>query len=216
MLNITDEIASKLASTLDPDIVTECVEKALEKKINPLQIIEKGLSKGLREIGEKYEKGELFIMHLVAASEAVKKPMTELLLPKIQETRLERKVLGRVVIGTVAGDIHDIGKNIVSAMLTVAGFDVYDIGKDAQIEEFIEKINEVDADIVGASALLSTTLPLQRELVERLKSADMRDRVKVIVGGAPVTEEWAEEIGADGYGSDALDAVELAKNLMGG
>lgn len=216
MLNITDEIAAKLVSTLDPDIVTECVEKALEKKVNPLQIIENGLSKGLREIGEKYEKGELFIMHLVAASEAVKKPMTELLLPKIQETRLERKVLGRVVIGTVAGDIHDIGKNIVSAMLTVAGFDVYDIGKDAQIEEFIEKINEVDADIVGASALLSTTLPVQRELVERLKSAGMRDRVKVIVGGAPVTEEWAEEIGADGYGSDAIDAVELAKSMTGG
>ena len=216
MLNITDEIAAKLVSTLDPDIVTECVEKALEKKVNPLQIIENGLSKGLREIGEKYEKGELFIMHLVAASEAVKKPMTELLLPKIQETRLERKILGRVVIGTVAGDIHDIGKNIVSAMLTVAGFDVYDIGKDAQIEEFIEKIIEVDADIVGASALLSTTLPVQQELVERLKSVGMRDRVKVIVGGAPVTEEWAEEIGADGYGSDAIDAVELAKSMTGG
>ena len=157
--SILDDLATKLVETLDPEIVTEIVKKALKQGIDPVKIIDDGLGKGLREAGNRYDNGEFFLMHLVAAAEASKKPMEELLIPEIRKHSLERESLGKVVLGTVAGDIHDIGKNIVGAMLVVEGFDVYDIGKDIPVKEFVEKVKEVDADIVGASALLSTSLP---------------------------------------------------------
>lgn len=213
--SILDDIATKLVQTLDPDVVTKLVNKALNQGLDPVKIIEDGLAEGLKEAGKKYEDGEFFLTHLIAAAEAAKRPMDELLMPIIRKHSLEKKSLGKVVIGTVYGDIHDLGKNIVSAMLTVAGFDVYDVGKDIPVKEFIEKIKEVNADLVGASALLSTTLPQQREIIMALQREGLREKVKVFIGGGPVTKEWAEEIGADGYGSDAIDAVEVAKRLVG-
>jgi methylmalonyl-CoA mutase cobalamin-binding domain/chain len=150
----------------------------------------------------------------VAAAEAAKGAIDEVLQPEISRRREERRGLGVVVLGTVEGDIHDIGKNLVAAMLFAGGFEVIDLGKDVPTEEFIKKAKEVKADIVGASALLTTTIPMQREIIKALAKEGIRDKVKVIVGGAPVTQEWADEIGADGYGADAVEAVKLAKNLL--
>jgi corrinoid protein of di/trimethylamine methyltransferase len=213
--SLLDDIANQLVETLDPEVVANLVNQALDQGIDPVKIIDNGIAKGLRIAGQKYEDGEFFLMHLVAAAEAANKPMNELLIPIIREKSLERTSLGKVVIGTVAGDIHDIGKNIVAAMLVVEGFDVYDIGKDVTVKDFIDKVKEINANLVGASALLSTTLPQQREIVKALEKEGLREKVKVIIGGAPVTMEWTEEIGADGYGSDAVEAVVVAKKLMG-
>ncbi|MFX1362552.1 MAG: cobalamin-dependent protein [Promethearchaeota archaeon] len=153
-------------------------------------------------------------MHLVAAGEAVKKVMDELINPELEKRAAKLESIGKVVIGTVEGDIHDIGKNIVASMLVTAGFEVYDIGKDIPSAEFVKKAREVDADIIGASALLSTTMPAQREIVELLRKEGLKDKIKVMVGGAPATEEWAKEIGADGYAENAIEAVNVAKKLL--
>jgi dimethylamine corrinoid protein len=169
----------------------------------------------LKEVGGKFENGELFLVHLVTAGDIAKRATTEVLEPLLKTTVGERKVLGKIVIGTVAGDIHDIGKNIVAVMFFSAGFNVFDIGKDVPVEEFVTKVKETDADIVAMSALLTTTLPAQREVIEALKKAGLREKVKVLVGGAPATAKWAEEIGADGYGEDPIEAVRVAKRLLG-
>ncbi|MFQ5712373.1 MAG: corrinoid protein [Candidatus Geothermarchaeales archaeon] len=198
----------------DVEGAVESARKALEMGIDPVKAIEGGLTKGLRIIGERFEKGELFLMHIVAAAEAARRAIDEVLQPEILKRKAERKVLGRVVIGTVAGDIHEIGKNLVAVMLFIAGFEVFDLGRDVPVEEFVKKAKDVNADIVATSALLSTTLLVQREIIEALEAAGIRDKVKVIVGGAPVTQEWAERIGADGYGADAMEAVSVAKRLL--
>jgi len=199
----------------DVERAVEGAKRALEMGVDPVEAIDKGLTKGLRIIGEKFEKGELFLMHIVAAAETARRAIDEVLQPEILKRKTERKVLGKVVIGTVAGDIHDIGKNLVAVMLFIAGFEVFDLGRDVPVDEFIEKAKEVNANIVATSTLLSTTLLVQQEIVEALKEAGIRDKVKVMVGGAPVTQEWAERIGADGYGADAMEAVGVAKRLLG-
>jgi dimethylamine corrinoid protein len=169
----------------------------------------------LKEIGGKFENGELFLVHLVAAGDIAKRATTEVLEPLLKTAVEKRKVLGKIIIGTVAGDIHDIGKNIVAVMFFSAGFDVLDIGKDVPVEDFVDKVRETEADIVAMSALLTTTLPAQREVIEALKTAGLRSKVKILVGGAPATAKWAEEIGADGYGEDPIEAVRVAKRLLG-
>ena len=201
--------------TFDPDKVMEATNNALKAGIDPQKIIEDGLTKGLRIVGKKFEDGELFLMHLVAAAEASKKALNELLEPKIAQSKGQRKSLGRVVIGTVAGDIHDIGKNIVASMLFAAGFEVHDIGKDIPVDQFMNKTKEVNANIVASSALLSTTMPMQREIVKSLAAVGLRNNVKVLVGGAPVTQDWANEIGADGFAENAIEAVNVIKKLVG-
>ncbi|MEM2122446.1 MAG: corrinoid protein [Candidatus Bathyarchaeia archaeon] len=201
--------------TFDENIIIEKAKEALSSKIDPVEIIEKGLAKGLKAVGEKYEAGEFFLMHLIAAAEPVQLVIKEFLEPEIRRKGGKREPLGKVVLGTVEGDIHDIGKNIVGAMLTAANFEVYDIGKDVPAEKFIEKAKEVQADIIGASALLTTTLPAQKNIIEILKKEGIRDRFKVILGGAPVTDEWVKEIGGDGYAADAVEAVKLAEKLLG-
>jgi corrinoid protein of di/trimethylamine methyltransferase len=211
---IFDEISEAIQS-FEEEKVLNTVKKALSLGVDPSEIIEKGIAKGLRIVGDKYERGELFLMHLVAAAEPAQKAVKELLEPEIKKKAGERKSLGKVVIGTVQGDIHDIGKNIVAAMLFAAGFDVIDLGKDVPAEEFAKKAKEVGANIVGASALLSTTLPVQKEIIEALKAMGIRDKVKVIFGGAPCTPEWVEEIGGDGYAENAIEAVKVAKRLIG-
>jgi len=208
-----DDIVNSV-QTFDPDKVMEATNNALEAGIDPLKIIENGLTKGLRIVGEKFENGELFLMHLVAAAEASKKALKELLEPRLAQSKEQRKSLGKVVIGTVAGDIHDIGKNIVASMLFAAGFEVHDIGKDIATEQFISKTKEVNANIVASSALLSTTMPVQGEIVKTLVAQGMRDNVKIMVGGAPVTENWAKEIGADGFAENAIEAVNVTKRLV--
>jgi len=144
----------------------------------------------------------------------VQRVIKDILEPEMAKKKEARKSLGKVVLGTVAGDIHDIGKNIVGAMLFAAGFEVYDIGKDIPPEQFVSKAKEVNANLVGASALLSTSLPMQREIVEGIVAAGLRDKVKLIFGGAPVTDEWVKEIGGDGYAENAMEAVNVAKKLL--
>ncbi len=207
-----EEIVNAVLS-FDGDKVTEATKKALNQGQDPIKIVDE-LSKALRIVGKKFEDGEFFLMHLVAAAEPVQRVIKEILEPEMVKKKEHRKSLGKVVLGTVAGDIHDIGKNIVGSMLFAAGFEVYDIGKDIPPEQFVAKAKEVNANLVGASALLSTSLPMQRKIVEGIVAAGLRDKVKLIFGGAPVTEEWVKEIGGDGYADNAIEAVNVAKKLL--
>jgi len=211
---ILDDVANAV-QTFDGEKVMEAAKKALSAGIDPSLIIEQGIAKGLRIVGKKFEDGELFLMHLVAAAEPSQKAIKELLEPEIKKRKGERKSAGKVVLGTVAGDIHDIGKNIVGAMLIAAGFDVHDLGKDVPAKDFVKKAQEENASIIGASALLSTSLPVQAEIVKAFKAANIRDRVKLIFGGATCTQEWVKEIGGDGYAESAVEAVNVIKQLMG-
>jgi corrinoid protein of di/trimethylamine methyltransferase len=199
--------------SFDEDKVIEATKSALNQGQDPVKIVDE-LGKALRIVGKKFEDGEFFLMHLVAAAEPVQRVIKEVLEPEMMKKNEQRRSLGKVVLGTVAGDIHDIGKNIVGSMLFAAGFEVYDIGKDIPPEQFVAKAKEVDANIVGASALLSTSLPVQREIVDLIVAAGLRDKVKLIFGGAPVTEEWVKEIGGDGYADNAIEAVSVAKKLL--
>ena len=210
---ILDELANAV-QTFDSEKVMETAKKALAAGIDPSTVIEQGIAKGLKVVGKKFEDGELFLMHLVAAAEPAQKAIKELLEPEIKKRKGERKSAGKVVLGTVAGDIHDIGKNIVGAMLIAAGFDVIDIGKDIPAEEFVKKAKEVNANVVGASALLSTSLPVQAEIVKAFKAANMRDKVKLVFGGAPCTAEWVKEIGGDGYAESAVEGVNVIRELV--
>ncbi len=198
----------------DPDAVAEGVRAALADGLNPLDVIQRALVPGLDSVGEQYARGEMFLPDLVLAGEAMKAAMA-VLEPLLRNRGLERSAVGKVVLGTVHGDIHEIGKTLVGTLLTANGFEVYDLGVDVPAERFAEKAAEVGADIVGASALLTTTMAGQRDVIRAVESAGLRPRVKVMVGGAPVTPEWAREIGADGYGADAVAAVALARRLMG-
>jgi len=201
IINYDSEGAAKLANML------------LNLKIDPLKAIDEGLAMGIREIGEKFESGEIFLPELVSAAEAMKNVL-RILEPKLKERKKKRHVLGNVLIGTVEGDIHDIGKNIVAALLVANGFEVNDLGIDVPTATFVEKVKETRPDILALSALLTTTLPVQREVIEALKKSGLRDYVKVIVGGASVSLEWSKEIGANGYGVTASEAVNVVKELM--
>jgi corrinoid protein of di/trimethylamine methyltransferase len=210
---LSEEEIVNAVLTFDGDKVTEATKKALKQGQDPVKIVDE-LTKALRIVGKKFEDGEFFLMHLVAAAEPVQRVIKDILEPEMKKKKEARKSLGKVVLGTVAGDIHDIGKNIVGAMLFAAGFEVYDVGKDIPSDQFVTKAKEVNANLVGASALLSTSLPMQRQIVEGIVAPGLRDKVKLIFGGAPVTQEWVNEIGGDGYAENAIEAVNVAKKLL--
>ncbi len=198
----------------DPEELERVVKESLEKGYSALEVVN-ALTSALKVIGDKFERGEIFLVQLIVAGEACKNVTSKYLEPLLRKEEEKRSALGKVVIGTVEGDIHEIGKNIVAAMLTASGFEVIDLGVDVPTERFVKAVKEHDPDILGLSALLTTTMPMQKEVIEALKREGLRERVKVIVGGAPVTESWAKEIGADGYADNAVEAVKLAKRLMG-
>lgn len=198
---------------LDADRVKAAAEETVRLGIDPIDAIENGLSKGVRTIGERFAAGEAFLTELVMAGEAMKAGI-EVLRPVLLQRKLQRKSTGIVVIGTVRGDIHDIGKNIVTVLLEAAGFEVNDLGADVAADNFVAKTKESNAQVVAMSALLTVTTPEQKNTIEALKKADIRKKVKVAVGGAAVTPEWAREIGAEGYSDNAVDAVELFKKLV--
>lgn len=198
----------------DKDKAVEAAKKAIDSGLDPVEALNKGVRKALDTVGKKFEEGEFFIIHLAAAGEAASEVINQVLKPEIEKKGEDVSVTGRYLIGTVAGDIHEIGKTIVRAMLLSNGFDVVDIGMDVPTETFVEEVKKQKPDILGLSALLSTTIPAQRDIIEALKKEGLRDDVKVMVGGAPVTQEWADQIGADAYGADAIDAVTKAKKLM--
>jgi corrinoid protein of di/trimethylamine methyltransferase len=187
--------------------------RAIAEGMDPLQAIDQGFVRGLDEVGLEFGCGNLFLPDLVMAAEAMKAAIA-VLEPELARQGTARDVLGKVVIGTVDGDIHDIGKTLVATMLAANGFQVFDLGVSVRTEKFAAQAREVGADIVGLSALLTTTMDRQREVIEALDDLGLRPRVKVMVGGAPVTGEWAARIGADGYSEDAIGAVALARELM--
>jgi len=191
----------------------ELVKQALEQGVDPLACINEGLMKGIEEVGELFSSGAYFLPELIQGAGAMKAAL-EILEPRlIGEAR--RDVIGTVVLGTVAGDQHEIGKTLVGTMLTANGFQVIDIGVDRKSDDFLAAIESSGADIVGASALLTTTLLEHKRLIDAIKEAGLREKVKVMVGGAPVTQEFANDIGADGYADDAIAAVNVARKLMG-
>jgi corrinoid protein of di/trimethylamine methyltransferase len=202
-------------SVIDGEVeeAAQLAQRALEIGIDPLDAINKGFVKGLDNVGEAYGCGEMFLPDLVLAAEAMKRAIV-VLEPELERQGSLRQILGKVVIGTVQGDIHDIGKTLVATMLSASGFQVFDLGVDVPVAKLAEKAREVGADIVGVSSLLTTTMLKQRDVIEALEDIGHRNSVKVIVGGAPVTKSWAKEIGADGYSEDAISAVKLAKQLL--
>ena len=212
---MSDEMYGKLAQAVidgEPEDAEQLAKDALAQGLDPLECINNGLTKGIQKVGELFSSGEYFLPELIIGAEAMKQALA-VLEPALVGDQ-SREVVGKVVLGTVEGDMHEIGKTLVGTMLIANGFKVYDIGVDKSAEEFINTIKENDADIVGASALLTTTMLQQKKLIEKLEEAGLRDKVKVMVGGAPVTDSFAAEIGADGYAEDAISAVDLAFRLI--
>lgn len=189
------------------------VRQALGEGLAPLTIVEQGLVPGMTVVGDRFASGEYFLPQLVIAARCMQTAM-DILQPELLRRQQAVARLGTVVIGTVRGDIHEIGKNLVATMLSAAGFQVFDLGVNVPRGQFVEKVKETGADILGLSALLTTTMTEQREVIAALEQARLRDRVKVIIGGAPVNQRWAESIGADGYAEDAVGAVALARRLL--
>jgi corrinoid protein of di/trimethylamine methyltransferase len=214
---MSDELFKAMAQSIidgESEIAEKLARQAVEQGIDPLDAINKGFVVGVNHVGNEFSNGNAFLPELVMAGEAMKVAVSTLE-PEMARRGTEREVAGKVVLATIQGDIHDIGKTLVGTMLSAAGFQVYDMGVDVPVAALVAKAREVNADIVGVSALLTTTMVRQRDVVEALDDMGMRPRVKVMVGGAPVTGEWVKEIGADGYSEDAIGAVQVARRLMG-
>ncbi len=204
--------AAKALLDGDEDAAVEVANKVIEEGINPVEMINKGFTPGMIEVGNLFNNEEISLPEVLLAAEAMQKAI-DIMEPHIPKEQAVEK-LGTVVIGTIAGDMHDIGKNIVAAMFRVYGFEVEDLGRDVPIKNFIEKAKELNADIVASSALMTTTMQGQRLLEEGLSEAGIREDVKTMVGGAAVTQEWADKIGADGYAEDVNEGVIKAKELI--
>ncbi len=213
MDNETLETLRRAVAEGDPASAEAAARAGLAAGIPALRLIDEGAMPALREVGDGFSCGDLYLPDLMLAARAMQAAM------KVIEPALAageaRASAGRVVLGTVQGDIHEIGKNLVATMLAANGFEVHDLGVDVSPERFVARVREVDANLVGVSALLTTTMTGQRRIVEALEAAGLRPQVKVLVGGAPVTQAWADEIGADGFGEDAIGAVDVARRLVG-
>jgi 5-methyltetrahydrofolate--homocysteine methyltransferase len=210
------EFYEKLAQAVvdgEDENAVETAKAALAAGLDPLACINNGLTEGMNRVGELFASGEYYLPDLIIGGDAMKAAL-DVLEPALLDTQ-ERAILGKVVVGTVQGDLHEIGKNLVATLLSANGFKVTDIGIDKSPVDFLNAAIEADADIVGASALLTTTMVVQEQIIEALDDAGLRDKVKVMVGGAPVNQAWADQIGADAYGEDAVSSVDIAKKLMG-
>ena len=199
----------------DPEAAEVAAKRVIDEGFDPVIAIEKGLTEDLREIGDKFGSGEVWFIDLMAAANTVQAAI-RVLEPEIKRRGNKQKSMGKFLIGTVAGDIHDIGKNIVVLLLMANGFEVIDIGVEIPVEVFIEKVREIKPDILGLSSLLTSSMPEQKKVIDALTENGIRDTVKVIIGGAAVNEKWASELGADGYAEDAVDAIRVTKALMSG
>jgi 5-methyltetrahydrofolate--homocysteine methyltransferase len=191
----------------------ELTAKALEAGVSPGKILQEGLIPGMAEVGRRFECREFYVPELLIAARAMHAAL-DILRPLLAASG-EVEPVGKVVIGTVRGDLHDIGKNLVTMMLEGSGFEVKDLGIDVSPEKFVNAVKEGGYDVLAMSALLTTTMPSMKATIDALKEAGLRDKVKVIIGGAPITQEYANQIGADGYGEDANQAVRVAKQLLG-
>jgi corrinoid protein of di/trimethylamine methyltransferase len=214
---MSTELFAKMAQSIidgDADVAVELANQAIAEGVDPLKAITDGYVIGVNQVGEAFACGDAFLPELVMAGEAMKAAVTTLE-PEMAKRGSERQMLGKVVLGTVEGDIHEIGKSLVGTMLSASGFQVYDMGVDVAVDKIIGKAIEVNADIIAMSALLTTTMVKQREVIEVLEKEGIRSKFKIMVGGAPVTRDWVKKIGADGYSEDAIGAVNIAKALMG-
>ena len=205
---IFDKLREDIINYDDASIKAD-IEKALQEGAAPLDVL-KVLSDTMKEVGDKFSRLEVFLTDLMMAGDTMKVALS-VLLPKISEKDVPVK--GKVLVGTVKDDIHDIGKNVVIALLTASGFEVVDIGKDVPTSKFVEEAEKTRANIVAASALMSTTMPAMKDIIDYFTSKGLRSKYKIIVGGGPVTKQYADEIGADGYAENAVDAVKLVENL---
>lgn len=198
----------------DREKAVKVVEEALRGGLSPSDIIEKEMSPAMKEVGERFARYEIYLPEMMLSAEAWEWAM-KVLEPKLLEGGKEKKNIGKVVLGTVDGDIHSIGKDIVGSMLKMAGFDVYDLGIDVPASRFVSKAEEINADVIAISALMSTTMPQQKNVIDHLKARDVRNKYTVLVGGGSTSEGWANQIEADGYGETAGDAVEAALRAVG-
>jgi corrinoid protein of di/trimethylamine methyltransferase len=213
---MSEELYKRMAQAIidgEDDEAASLAQTVLDQGKDPLNAINRGFTPGMDVVGELYSTGEYYLPDLILGGEAMKAALA-VLEPALRASGQARHVLGKVVLGTVKGDIHEIGKSLVGSMLAANGFEVFDLGIDIETHEFIEKAREFDADIVALSALLTTTMLHQRDVVEHMAEAGLRGRVKVLVGGSPVTRGWADQIGAEGFAEDAASAVVEAKRLM--
>jgi len=211
-----EEILERLSLSIvnaDKEMARQSAREVIEQKIDPVEAIEKGLSRGMDIIGERFSNMEVFLKELLMAAQTFDAAM-EVLEPEIAAQKRKVTTRGTIVMGTVKGDVHSIGKDIVVTMLRTGGFEVHDLGVDVSPLSFVEAAQKNGADIIALSSLMTTTMLGQREVIEVLKEMGLRDQYRVIVGGGPVNQEWADQIGADGYGGTATDAVVLARDLL--
>jgi corrinoid protein of di/trimethylamine methyltransferase len=214
---MSSELFQKMAQSIidgESDAAVALAKQSIDDGLDPLEAITNGFVVGVNKVGEAFASGDAFLPELVMAGEAMKAAVSTLE-PEMQRRGTERVVLGKVVLATVEGDIHEIGKSLVGTMLSASGFQVYDLGVDVPAAKILAKVKEVDADLVGLSALLTTTMVKQKEVIDVLDKEGLRKKVKVMVGGAPVTRDWVQKIEADGYSEDAIGAVNVAKQLVG-
>jgi corrinoid protein of di/trimethylamine methyltransferase len=214
---MSEQLFSLMAQSIidgEDEEAAALARRAVAEGIDPLEAINHGFVAGVQQVGQAFSRGEVFLPELVMAGEAMKAAVA-VLEPELARRGTRRHSEGKVVIGTVSGDIHDIGKTLVATLLAANGFEVHDLGVNVPLEQFVNTAREVDADIIGVSALLTTTMVRQRDLARMMDEMGLRPRIKLIIGGAPVTRSWAEEIGADGFSEDAVGAVALARQLVG-
>ena len=207
------QMATDSILEIDEDKAREALEEGSKEGITAVEMLQEGFSRGMTELGDRFGRGDAFLPELIFASEVmeiVTSAVDEELAAQSQST----KRAGTIVIGTVEGDVHDIGKNICVSMLKASGFEVFDLGKEVGAKDFVEKAKEVGADIIASSALLTTTMPVQKEIEDLLEAEGLKGKIKTMVGGAPVTQEWAEKIGATAYSRDAVEACGVAMQLV--
>ncbi|MEE0776736.1 MAG: corrinoid protein [Bacillota bacterium] len=211
-----EEVLAKLKTCieeLDPDMAEEAANEAKEAGIGSIEAINEGLSKGMDTVSEQFDEGEVFVPDLLIAAEAFETAV-EILTGGMSEEEKANSSLGKVLLHTVEGDIHDIGKNIVKTMLTAGGFEVIDLGRDVAVDEVVKQAIENKVDIIAGSALMTTTMPAQRDIIRVLNEEGVRDQFKCVFGGAPVSQEWVDSIGADGYAESASESINLIKKLL--
>jgi trimethylamine corrinoid protein len=214
---MSTELFEKMAQSIvdgDADVAAQLAAQAIAAGVDPLEAISQGFVVGVNKVGDAFANGDAFLPELVMAGEAMKSAVTTLE-PEMARRGTHRQMLGKVVLATVEGDIHEIGKSLVGTMLSASGFQVFDLGVDVATAKIVAKAQEEGANVVALSALLTTTMVKQKDVVEALKKAGLHGAVKVMVGGAPVTRDWVQKIGADGYSEDAIGAVAVAKQMVG-
>ncbi|MHA2108139.1 MAG: cobalamin B12-binding domain-containing protein [Candidatus Hodarchaeales archaeon] len=212
----TEEIYKEMADSivgLDQEKALKLANQALKEDMDLLKVIEKGFGKGIRKVGDLWDDGEFFLPELMSGAQIMQKAV-EVLTPKLQSSGSTRQSSGKVLLATIEGDIHSIGKTIVATMLRANGFQVVDLGTDVKAEKIVEEAIKENVDIIGVSTLLTTTMVNQKKVIEILNEKNLRSDFKVVFGGAPVTQGWVDECLADGYAENAVESVKLAKNLM--